>query len=471
MFEKFDIDSLGQNPFFTAGISLLGAGLGGSPNPYQAAFQGFQGGLQARRDARQSATQMKLANSRLKMDEARLKIAQDQAAFQKQRQTALIDLTKQIGGGTANTPGYNPHAPDPNDTNALFGLAAQAGPEGLKLLDAYKGFNKPAERQITTDANGRRRYVDSGEFVFPDVEVSADETFETVDSPFGRGGVGQRNRQTGQIVNYQKPQEHDAGPFEGSGLDNQLLNILLDPNADTSSPVYRAAYNRLADTRTTYDPATNQQVSITPNMSAFRAPTGSDDLEVAAGSPSPQTPGGVSVSKVEGVDPKLTKEQTDAATYAERLSDANGVIGGLETLGAEQIGTITGSDSFPNVFKSDERQQLEQAQRNFVNAVLRRESGAVISSEEFENASKQYFPVPGDSAAVIAQKRQNRLRALEGMQRAAGPAQLNLQSEPASNSHNKRILEEYSLDELQEMLQLAEEPLDAAEVQARTTIR
>jgi len=37
---------------------------------------------------------------------------------------------------------------------------------------------------------------------------------------------------------------------------------------------------------------------------------------------------------------------------------------------------------------------FEQAKKNFVNAVLRLESGAVISPSEFTNADKQYFPQP-----------------------------------------------------------------------------
>lgn len=33
------------------------------------------------------------------------------------------------------------------------------------------------------------------------------DTFETVQSPFGRGGIGQRNSRTGQVVNYQAPDQ------------------------------------------------------------------------------------------------------------------------------------------------------------------------------------------------------------------------------------------------------------------------
>ena len=53
---------------------------------------------------------------------------------------------------------------------------------------------------------------------------------------------------------------------------------------------------------------------------------------------------------------------------------------------------------------------FEQAERNFINATLRRESGAAIAESEFDSARKQYIPQPGDSAGVLEAKRQNRLR-------------------------------------------------------------
>lgn len=99
-------------------------------------------------------------------------------------------------------------------------------------------------------------------------------------------------------------------------------------------------------------------------------------------------------------NPALTTAQTDAGNYA--LTAA--------TFGAG------------NFFTSEEWQQADQAQRDFINAILRRESGAVISESEFANARKQYFPQPGDSEAVIAQKAANRKNAINGVVRAAGPA-------------------------------------------------
>ncbi len=74
-----------------------------------------------------------------------------------------------------------------------------------------------------------------------------------------------------------------------------------------------------------------------------------------------------------------------------------------------------------NAMLSDKSQQAEQAQRDFVNAVLRLESGAAISQGEFDNAKKQYFPQPFDSAPVKRQKADNRKLAIQGLLSNARP--------------------------------------------------
>ena len=105
---------------------------------------------------------------------------------------------------------------------------------------------------------------------------------------------------------------------------------------------------------------------------------------------------------------KQSDAQLQAAGYANRAQTSAQIVDQLGNVGSELKGIVSGSSLFPNALKSPERQQLEQAQRDFVNAVLRKESGAVIAQNEFDNAAKQYFPQPGDSAAVIQQKKDNR---------------------------------------------------------------
>lgn len=99
-----------------------------------------------------------------------------------------------------------------------------------------------------------------------------------------------------------------------------------------------------------------------------------------------------------------TAAQIQVQGYADRTNEADKVI---SQLGAA-VAKSPLSKFLPNFLKPAEKQQVDQAQRNFVNAVLRRESGAAIGKDEFTSAQQQYFPQFGDSAAVIAQKAHNR---------------------------------------------------------------
>lgn len=70
---------------------------------------------------------------------------------------------------------------------------------------------------------------------------------------------------------------------------------------------------------------------------------------------------------------------------------------------------------FGNHFISDNFQNHLQAQRDWVSAKLRDESGAAIGVEEMNSEIIKYFPQPGDSAATIKQKQMSRKSAMEGM--------------------------------------------------------
>lgn len=133
--------------------------------------------------------------------------------------------------------------------------------------------------------------------------------------------------------------------------------------------------------------------------------------------------GGGAPAIIPGVRPEAkapNKEQADAAGFAARLEAADKVL--RETPFKPTIGTsIRSSLPFSNQFMGQQQQMVEQAKREFITAQLRRESGASISPGEFDTADKQYFPQPGDSPAVIAQKEQSRQRAVANMLRSAGP--------------------------------------------------
>lgn len=114
----------------------------------------------------------------------------------------------------------------------------------------------------------------------------------------------------------------------------------------------------------------------------------------------------------------LTSDQAKVFGFAQRVSDANDTINSIGDQFAS-VGNMI-SQFAPNALKSPERQQFDQAKLNFVNAVLRRESGAAISPAEFSSADKQYFPQPGDSSQVLLQKKTNREQVLQNLAIEAG---------------------------------------------------
>ena len=128
----------------------------------------------------------------------------------------------------------------------------------------------------------------------------------------------------------------------------------------------------------------------------------------------------------------LTESQGKATTFSIRANEADQILNNIGQGGAVQPGLLkragesipfvgAGVGSMLNVTQSPQQQQVEQAQRNFVNAILRQESGAAIGKDEFASAQAQYFPQPGDSAEVIAQKAANRRSQIAGLLVQAGP--------------------------------------------------
>lgn len=132
------------------------------------------------------------------------------------------------------------------------------------------------------------------------------------------------------------------------------------------------------------------------------------------------------IKRVEGFSPRsgadkpLTDAQSKAALFGTRMQNSDQIINDLAGKGTTTSVPFSragfGVGSTINAASSGSQQQLDQAKRDFINATLRRESGAVISPSEFDNAEKQYFPQIGDSAAVIKQKANNRAIATRGVQ-------------------------------------------------------
>lgn len=129
-----------------------------------------------------------------------------------------------------------------------------------------------------------------------------------------------------------------------------------------------------------------------------------------------------------------TDTQSQAAGFATRIAEANRIFDTLaptvtkyspaQLFAYQQISNQSGIGGLLNQFVPPEAQQQLQAQRNFINAILRRESGAAISIGEFTSNGQLYFPQPGDKPEVLSQKKIARDIALQNLINGSGGAYL-----------------------------------------------
>jgi hypothetical protein len=118
---------------------------------------------------------------------------------------------------------------------------------------------------------------------------------------------------------------------------------------------------------------------------------------------------------------KPSDVERQAVSYYDRAKAADENAAGFEDdmhgLGS-QLQTL-----LPSFLQSANGQRYSQAQREFTEARLRKESGAAIPATELANDAKTYFVQPGDTPQVIAQKQASRARFLRGLNKSTGNLQ------------------------------------------------
>ncbi|WPM81166.1 hypothetical protein R5W60_05590 [Brucella pseudintermedia] len=137
----------------------------------------------------------------------------------------------------------------------------------------------------------------------------------------------------------------------------------------------------------------------------------------------PET-GAISFQQGGNIKP-MTEGQSKDTTYATRAAGALPILdqyGNALTSITEQVGgnlPVAG-----NYIKSPEYQQAEQAGTEFLQAILRKDTGAAITKEETQEYGRVYLPQPGDSAEVLNQKKAARARALNALEAGMTPQAL-----------------------------------------------
>lgn len=134
----------------------------------------------------------------------------------------------------------------------------------------------------------------------------------------------------------------------------------------------------------------------------------------------------------------LTEGQTKDAAFAERMLRAEENLDRVVPIDAngnpiKYDPTKKSNAYFPdqsswknlwtaNAINSKEWQQYHQAARESMAALLRKDTGAAITDQEFDLYFPLYYPQPGDSPEVVKQKKQAREDLAGGLARGSGPA-------------------------------------------------
>lgn len=119
----------------------------------------------------------------------------------------------------------------------------------------------------------------------------------------------------------------------------------------------------------------------------------------------------VFATRAEGALTVLDKVDTALTSFPERVAenDPTGLVRGMQT---------------------PEFQQAQQSGLEFLQAILRKDTGAAITPAEQQEYGRVYLPQPGDGPQIIEQKRASRRRALEAI-KAGMPPQAILNQEIA----------------------------------------
>lgn len=229
-----------------------------------------------------------------------------------------------------------------------------------------------------------------------------------------------------------KKQEWNEDPVRAKGNFNKKVDILLSKN--TITPEEAAMWRSEVEVRPIDASIGVDQLLIKPGVAAatITAQTPAKvEQKYALVAPEAATAGATTTARTvaenitkQGIPGSFEQNKYTAANYANRIKQSEDGLSKLFESGFKPeawYNKIKSPDAL-NAIKDPNQQMYAQAMRNFINATLRRESGAAIAESEYTNANKQYFPMLNDSPEVLAQKAENRMRVFDAFKVEAGGA-------------------------------------------------
>jgi len=411
----------GQNFLGTLGQGLL------------AGAEGYNGSL---------AQQQQAAMQKIQQDRWNLENQETQAKLDKPMQLQRI-----LTGGSPLQPnrlaglpkiGDPPRAasaaPAAEPAPAAATAATASAPSG-SLFDTYLAYgNRLTQAGYPADA---KAYYDLAEKLRPKLK---EQSVRTINGQRVMANVyedGRTEQVDGFAPDMEKLNFQNTGgstvaldPFSGKPV-STIKNTQSPDSIASIAAIIRGqnmtnerAKEQLAQGRTPAGYRQNQDGTLSPVLGGPADPRNKPPTEFQGKSAA----FGARAEQSDKILAELEGKYRPSAINAKAAVESAWLVGGTLASGLNKY-SLTAND-----------QRAEQAQRDFVNAVLRQESGAAISEAEFSNAKKQYFPQPGDSKAVLAQKSRNRKLAIQGFQVNAGHAAFSAPTEPPPSGNGITFL-------------------------------
>jgi len=131
-------------------------------------------------------------------------------------------------------------------------------------------------------------------------------------------------------------------------------------------------------------------------------------------------------------DEKMTEGQSKDVVYFRRGAAANQQLNELENALTQWTDSFAENfGALGRKFQDAEYQKARRAANEFLAMVLRKDTGAAVTEQEFDFYAPMYIPMPGDKPETIEAKRQAREQFLIGLYDASGPRTRDVQRNTA----------------------------------------
>jgi hypothetical protein len=328
---------------------------------------------------------------------------QEMKALAEGRQKATAEALRQFGTMAQGTPEQRSEfvAPSFDEADAQMlkgqGLQTVTPAQAPNLRGAYAALLNAPDPQL-------RQAAMQGMLQIPQMEAQAAERTE--------------NR------TFRREEREAAAAARASEMQQQhelRLQMLREQNASREQ---MAAENRAHQENMARLAASLRAPAQMPQAQVIQTETGPMILQPGSNQAVPVVgPGGAQVrpaATASGAAKPLTESQAKGALYLGQMRSATSELDKLPA--ASPVATAAAGNTWTNWATPANAQKVGQLQNQWAEAYLRAKTGAAATQGEVDLNRRTFFPVVGDSTAVIKQKAEMRKQAERDMEPTAGPA-------------------------------------------------